>query len=341
MKTITIITPTYNMEDYLEKCLSSIILPHRPERVEAIVVNDGSKDGSLGIARRYAEEYPDIFKVIDKPNGNYGSCINAALPTATGRYVKVLDADDTFDTDEFEKLVDFLDNTNVDMVITDYRKVSPDKEKICRLKTKHVKDEDFGMFCKNKALHKIMMHFVTYRLDIVKNSKYRQTEGVSYSDNQWVFTPLANVKTVSYIPLVVYKYLMGREGQTMTPRIFNKRVKDYILVICNMLDDFDAVKDEITDHRVRKYMHTKLYSRIRSIYKGYLLKRKYTDTEALEYLEEQLKTKHQYMYEKTGKLLLSTPILCFRYVNMWRDNHNSRLLKLIIYLYRKKKGLKN
>ena len=83
-KQISIIIPTYNMEAYIGKCLDSLLIPEF-DQVEVLVVNDGSKDRSSEIAHRYADRYPDSIRVIDKPNGNYCSCINAALPQCTGR----------------------------------------------------------------------------------------------------------------------------------------------------------------------------------------------------------------------------------------------------------------
>jgi len=66
------------------------------DMLEIIVVNDGSNDNSSAIAHEYAENYPHNYIVIDKPNGNYGSCINAALKIATGKYFRICDADDRY-----------------------------------------------------------------------------------------------------------------------------------------------------------------------------------------------------------------------------------------------------
>ena len=104
-KIVSIVVPTYNMENYLRKDLESLIISEGLENVEVIVVNDGSRDKSLDIATEYAEKYPYVFRIIDKPNGNYGSCINAALRIASGKYIKIMDADDSFDTDNFKTLV--------------------------------------------------------------------------------------------------------------------------------------------------------------------------------------------------------------------------------------------
>ena len=88
-KILTIIIPTYNMEKYLRRCLDSLIIDEEGmKQLEVLVINDGSKDSSSQIAHEYQDKYPDTFRVIDKENGNYGSCINRGLKEATGKYVK-------------------------------------------------------------------------------------------------------------------------------------------------------------------------------------------------------------------------------------------------------------
>lgn len=88
-KLITIVIPTYNMEKYLDKCLTSLIVPDEyMELLEVLVVNDGSKDNSSAIAHRYEDKYPQTFRVIDKENGNYGSYVNRGLKEAAGKYIK-------------------------------------------------------------------------------------------------------------------------------------------------------------------------------------------------------------------------------------------------------------
>ena len=83
-KVISILIPTYNMEKYLGRCLDSLLI-EEIDIVEVIVINDGSKDRSSEIAHSYEERFPNSFVVIDKENGNYGSCINAGLSRASGK----------------------------------------------------------------------------------------------------------------------------------------------------------------------------------------------------------------------------------------------------------------
>ena len=76
-KILTVIVPSYNMEALLRKDLQSLLISKNPQRLEVIVINDGSKDQTLVIAQEFQSRFPETFEVIDKPNGNYGSCINA------------------------------------------------------------------------------------------------------------------------------------------------------------------------------------------------------------------------------------------------------------------------
>ena len=74
MKLISFAVPSYNSQEYMRKCIDSLLTGGND--VEVIIVNDGSKDDTLKIANGYAEEYPDIVKVIDKENGGHGSGVN-------------------------------------------------------------------------------------------------------------------------------------------------------------------------------------------------------------------------------------------------------------------------
>lgn len=86
------------------------------QRLEVLVVNDGSKDNSSAIAHEYQDKYPDTFRVIDKENGNYGSCVNRGLKEATGKYIKILDADDWFDNEQFSLFVEKLKKYDCDLI---------------------------------------------------------------------------------------------------------------------------------------------------------------------------------------------------------------------------------
>ena len=107
-KLLTIIVPCYNSEDYMKRCLDSLV--RGGDKVEVIVVDDGSTDTTGNIADQYATNNSSIVKVIHRENGGHGSGVNAGLEAATGRYFKVVDSDDWLDSDAYEKLLTEIAN---------------------------------------------------------------------------------------------------------------------------------------------------------------------------------------------------------------------------------------
>ena len=78
------------------------------EDVEIIIVNDGSSDRTLEIAREYKKNYPGIVKVVDKENGGHGDAVNSGLASASGKYFKVVDSDDRVDPEALERIIAYL-----------------------------------------------------------------------------------------------------------------------------------------------------------------------------------------------------------------------------------------
>lgn len=219
-KVLTVIVPTYNMEHYLRHCLDSLVVPNMG-MAEVIIVNDGSTDSSSAIAHEYEQKYPQTFRVVDKVNGNYGSCINCALPMVQGKYVKILDADDSFDKNNYNQYLSYLATMDADVILTDYCFVNP-KDEI----TEYHIYSDRCHLIPEKIMHfpdvyqrtswfMLHMHGLTYHTRLFKNLNYHQLEGVSYTDAQWSFEPMINVTTIVYYPITLYRYLVGRSGQTM------------------------------------------------------------------------------------------------------------------------------
>ena len=103
MKHLTITVPCFNSEDYLERCLDSLVIGG--ENVEIIIVNDGSTDRTGDIAEQYARQYPGIVTVVHKENGGHGSGVNRGLALATGMYFKVVDSDDWLEEDAYRALL--------------------------------------------------------------------------------------------------------------------------------------------------------------------------------------------------------------------------------------------
>lgn len=121
---ISIIVPIYNVEDYLECCIDSII-EQTYKNLEIILVNDGSTDSSLNICKKYAKKDKRII-IVDKVNGGLSDARNAGLEKATGKYVMFTDSDDFLMIDAVEKLYNGIKEHNVEFITANFIFVNND-----------------------------------------------------------------------------------------------------------------------------------------------------------------------------------------------------------------------
>lgn len=219
-KVLSVIIPSYNMEAYLPRCLGSLIIENKEllRKLDIIVVNDGSKDRTREVAHDFQRRYPEVVRVIDKTNGNYGSCVNVGLDTAVGKYIKVLDADDYVDSALFAKYLGWLSSIDTDLALNDFDYVDAGGNII---KEKRLAFDSYGTLnLQQIAGASIELYMIAYRREVVSAARYRQTEGIPYTDTEWRILPMLEVCSVRYFPFAVVKYLWGREGQTMSPLKF-------------------------------------------------------------------------------------------------------------------------
>lgn len=114
---LSIIIPVYNVEEYLEKCLGSVVTDCAD--YEIIAVNDGSTDGSKDILLRYKKLHSDLISLVDKENGGLGSARNAGLEKAKGDYVLFLDSDDYLSENAVNEILGLIDTTDADICLFD------------------------------------------------------------------------------------------------------------------------------------------------------------------------------------------------------------------------------
>lgn len=322
-KILSVIVPSYNMEKYLPKCLGSLVVSAElMERLEVLVVNDGSKDRTSEIAHEFEAMHPQTFSVVDKLNGNYGSCINAALPKVHGRYVKVLDADDSFNKQGFERfLSSLLDlSCDADLIITDYCDVAVDGGVIAEHSDFFDSETIIDLAKFAAATMYIPMHTYTYRTAILRSMEYRQCEGVSYSDTEWVLIPLLNVSTIRYIPTQVYRRLMGREGQTMDPSVFARNSWMLVKLADHMVQEILCRKDRFGTEVSWGIVEKRLLSFLRNVYRVGLIGDQRSPCERnLREFDMRLRLSALSYYQHIGGCRYSKR-LPIRYVCIWRIN---------------------
>ena len=259
MKYISFAIPCYNSQDYMAHAIESI-LPGG-EDVEIIIVNDGSKDDTLKIAREYEGKYPDIVRVVDKENGGHGDAVTAGLTHASGSYFKVVDSDDWVDEESLHKILALLrrfqdEGEEIDMLVSNYvyEKVGVEHKKCIHYRNVLPQDEifhwqDIGHF---RIDQYILMHSVIYRTDLLKLIQLRLPKHTFYVDNMYVYYPLPHVRKMYYLDVDFYRYYIGREDQSVNEKVMISRVDQQIYVTKTMIDMYDLNK--ISSKKLKNYM---------------------------------------------------------------------------------------
>lgn len=318
-KILTIVIPTYNMERLLPRCLDSLILvdENLMKAAEVLVIIDGAKDKSSAIAHSYENRFPQTFRVIDKENGNYGSCVNRGLTEAKGKYIKVLDADDSFDNVAYEKYLLALLKTDADMIVTSGVNVTEDN----RVAFEWQFDYDDKKTYPIEQLHHVWIHDVTHKTSLLRSIGYHQTEGISYTDEEWVFYPMFKVETFIAINIRLYRYTVGREGQTMNPANWAKSMKNEIVVSKKMYAFLNERSWQCG--KADNFIKEKMSDRINGFYQRALLTCGLYNNNELKDFDHYLKDYCPNVYNSLDVLKAPADRFNFYYVRYWRRHHYS------------------
>jgi glycosyltransferase involved in cell wall biosynthesis len=228
------------------------------DQIEVIIVNDGSKDKTIDIANSYKAKFPETVVVIDKSNGHYGSCVNAALRIATGKYFRIVDADDWVDSRNLAKVVVELNRIDVDVVFTKYSLQYVHENRVVEQSTDGIvwnKILDLNDFKIPEAC--CAMHSITVRLDFLRAINYVQTEGICYTDTEYVYFPMIQAKSMYCFDLSLYQYFIGRDDQTMSRISLAKNYSHFYKLLQSM------IHYEESPHNYNKnynWLHNRYYS---------------------------------------------------------------------------------
>jgi len=216
----------------MEACVESLV--KGGERVEVIVIDDGSKDNTGAIADALAEKYPSIVRVIHQPNGGHGEGINAGLREAKGRFFKVVDSDDKVG-ECFPRFLDALEGGayNADLVVTNYVYTYSDERKDQCIHYRRTFDADVLMDWEDTRpfglKQYVTLHSSTFRTEVMRKSGMNLPKHVSYEDNVMICNVLPYTEKVYYVDCDLYLYTIGREGQSMSDEAMTKKYKHQIL----------------------------------------------------------------------------------------------------------------
>jgi len=240
MPKVSVIVPFYNVENYIEKCLETLVNQTLKD-IEIILVNDGSKDRSIDIVNKFLKQYPEKIVYLEKENGGLSDARNFGIPHAKGEYIAFLDSDDYVEKDMYENMYELAKKEDSDMVECDFYWEYPDKLK---------KDEGTIYHGKKEMVEKVRV--VAWnkliKKEILEKSDVKFPKGLRYEDVEFTYKLVPYIEKVSFLkkPCVYY---IQREGSISNKQ--NERNKEIFDVLDNVIsyykekEIYDTYKDEL------------------------------------------------------------------------------------------------
>ena len=330
---LTIVVPAYNSEAYLNRCLDSLVVPEVMDKVQVLIMNDGSKDKTSEIAHEYQVKFPNTFVVIDKENGNYGSCMNLGLKMAAGKYFRSLDSDDWYDREGYVHFVEELEKTDADMVVCekkDYHEADGSisnilfDDNVVTGKDESVRDELFSNY---SVLRNIFVACVSYKTSLLCKIGFNWPEKIFYTDTEFVSIPLNYVQTIRFVKKPVYVYLRGREEQSMSETSMMRNFSSFYIVASDLINFYKIEENRLRVWNVKQH-----------ILKGHLLnlyyQMLYCNSDSLRriiLLDQELKTIDLKLYHQLGDLLVYYRL---HYLRSYRSNLGRIVYKLARFIFK-------
>lgn len=263
-KKFSIIVPVYNCQDYIERCIESVVKQNTKD-IELILVNDGSTDNTKELLKEYKKEN-DLIKVINKKNEGVSKARNAGLKEATGKYILFLDADDFLDESYIKEINEILKKyKNVELInfgfysdVEDMEFNNLSRDEIT-YKEKYYKDQkalkkDFVELWDNTMLYNIWNKVYVKKIIDENNIKFPKTNwGEDIEFNRLYLKAINNMYNSKKC---FYHYVRERNGaatKVYKPNIFETR-KNEFNEFNNYFDSWEIKKDKYYEFSCRRYI---------------------------------------------------------------------------------------
>lgn len=243
MVEISVVIPIYNVEDYLEECLDSIVNQTFTD-LEIICVNDGSKDNSLEILKEYAKK-DDRIIVIDQENGGHAVATNVGMDRATGKYLFLMDSDDKLKLDALELTYNAAEEKDVDFVL--FQAINYDDEKDQFYEAENysmnrvadfVGENVFSIDDIGELSFEIAVTPWTklYNRKFIENSHIRFAEGLIFEDNIFFWEVLIQAERIYFLREHLFYRRWYESSSTMAGDL---RFTDSIAINTMIIDVFE------------------------------------------------------------------------------------------------------
>ncbi len=237
---LTIAVPAYNAEDCLSQCLDSLSDARFADRLEVIVVDDGSTDATRRIAARYVARMPGRFTLVSQENGGHGAAVNAGLRRARGKYFRIVDADDWVDADGLCTLLDAMEALDPDAFVDERVERFMGRANRIALPEGARTDEviDYRALIDARFDRNVDMHTLTARTSLLRERGIALLPHTYYVDMQYVIGVACFARTVCLIRCAVYNYRLGSGGQSVNHLNFARYYEQHNRVLLACIDFF-------------------------------------------------------------------------------------------------------
>lgn len=229
-KILSISIAAYNVENVIKECLDSLCKCRHFDKLDIIVVDDGSSDQTVNLVTSYVQKFPNVITLIAKENGGHGSTINASLKVAKGKYYKVLDGDDWVNPNALDQLITYLENADVDLVVNPYNEVYNNRTSLINVR-RNLKLNTLYTINDLSEFDYMPMHSICVKLEQYKRANQSISEHCFYVDTEFVYFIFSVIDSVVFLDDVVYQYRLDQPTQSVSWNGIYKHIEDYICIL--------------------------------------------------------------------------------------------------------------
>lgn len=246
MPKVSIIVPIYNVEEYLKRCLDSLI-NQTLEDIQIILVNDGSKDDSGEIAKKYAKKNPSKMVYLQKENGGLSDARNYGIKYATGEYIAFLDSDDYVEKDTYEVMYNKAKEEKADYVECNFIWEYPNKKRVDKQYT-YTNKKEMLSFVRVVAWNKLI------KRNIIVENNLEFPKGLRYEDVEFTYKLIPLINNFSYVDKEFIHYV---QRDNSIANVQNERTAEIFTVLDNVINYYkennlyEEYKEELEYNYVR------------------------------------------------------------------------------------------
>ncbi len=269
---ISIIIPMYNAEKFIGRLLNCL-KEQTYKNLEIIIVNDGSTDNSLEIAKKYEKEDKRI-NIVDIENNGVGNARNVGIKGATGRYITFLDADDYIEHNMYEKIIKKMEETNVELLRCNFIK---EDEKGNIIKSNNdLLDLSNKILDKSEINNKLLLNIFEDKLptyvcllfaktETIKNKLEFRTDIRMMEDLIFCLELYMNIKQIYLFDFKCYHYVRYGESSTRARKNLVRNYYDTLKVI-------DFLEDLLSKKNIAEDIFSTIYTTYSTILIKYILR---------------------------------------------------------------------